>query len=205
MQAHARGLGITLEVVDASQDMALEIDVLKRSIGYTAARFVSEGDTIIADAGVTTTYLASALRGRQDVRVITNSLSVLAELEGQKGIGLVSTGGMVRHESRSLVGPGAEAALNELRADKAFIGAGGFSLDFGLSNTNIAEAAVKQAMIKAAREVYLLADSTKIGVESLIKIAPLDQVHKLITDAGISAHDRRALTQGGVDVIIAEA
>ncbi len=196
--------GIAIEVVDASQDMALEVDALKKAIGITASRFINDGDTVIIDAGITTRHLAEALAGRRGIRVITNSLPVLAELGGVKGIDLVSTGGEVRHESLSLVGPGAETTLRELRADKAFLGGAGLSVEFGLSNSNIAEAAVKQTMIKAARKVILLADHTKIGLESLVKIAPLNNISMLITDPGISAHDRAAFTQGGVDVIIAE-
>ncbi len=204
MQDHCRTMGIILEVMDASQDMAQEIDALKRAIGHTAARFVHEGDTIIIDAGVTTAYLAQALRGQKCLTVITNSLPVLAELEDERGITLVASGGVVRPESRSLTGPEAEATFQKLRADKAFISATGLSIDFGLSNTNIPEATIKQAMIRAAREVILLVDYTKIGVESLVKIASIDSIHRLITNMGLSSHDRLALTQQGIEVSIAE-
>ena len=98
---------------------------------------------------------------------------------------------MIRTESRSLIGPGAEATFHDLRADKAFIAGTGLSLDFGLSNTNIVEASVKQAMLRAAREVALLADHTKTGTESLVRVAPLKSIHRLITDAGISPPLRR--------------
>ena len=204
MQDHCRAIGVALEVMDASQDLAQEIHALKQAIGHTAARFVHEGDTIIIDAGVTGSYLARALRGRHGLTVITNSLPVLAELENESGITLMASGGVVRLESRSLTGSEAEATFHKLRADKAFISATGLSVDFGLSNTNMPEATVKQAMIGAAREVILLADNTKIGVESLVKIAPLDHIHRLITDMGISSHDRLTLTQRGIEVSIAE-
>lgn len=204
MQAYTRDLGISLEVVDATSDMAQEVDALKRAIGHAAARFVHPHDTVIIDAGRTAAFLAEALRDKRDLTVITNSLRVLAELVDEGGITLVSSGGVVRRETQALVGPGAELAFKELRADKAFISITGVSLDFGLSNTNIQEASVKQAMLKAAREVILLADTTKIGVESLIKVAPIESVDRLITDSGISAHDRLMLTQRGVEVSIAE-
>ncbi|NOZ70496.1 MAG: substrate-binding domain-containing protein [Chloroflexi bacterium] len=205
MQSYTRSLKIYLEIVDASYDMTREVAILKRTIGHTAAHFVNEGDTIILDSGVTTAYLASALRGKENITVITNSQSVLETLAKEKGITLISSGGLMRHESQSFVGPGAEAAFRDLRADKAFISATGISFDFGLSNTNMEEAAVKQAMINAAKEVILLADYSKIGVESLIKIAPLEKVHTLITDPGVSAHDHAALAQRGINVIIAES
>jgi DeoR/GlpR family transcriptional regulator of sugar metabolism len=203
MQDRARELGIQLEVVDATGDMAQEIDAVKRNIGCAAARLVNEGDTIIIDGGVTTTYMAQALRGRQSLTVITNSVAVLSELAGERGITLLSSGGVVRSQSRSLTGPSAEATFLNLRADKAFIAGTGLSANFGLSNTSVQEAGVKQAMLRAAREVVLLADHTKIGVESLVKIAPIESIHRLITDVGISAHDRQSLAQLGIEVIIA--
>ncbi len=204
MGALADELGIEFEVVDASQDLSEETDTLKRAIGYTAAQYVTPGDTVIIDAGITTAYMAQALRGRQGIRVITNSLAVLAALDGETGIDLVSTGGVVNHASHSLIGSAAEATYTDLRADTAFIGGAGISIGFGVSNSSITEAAIKQAMLKAARKVIVLADHTKIGLESLIKIAPLSSIDAIITDSGLSAHDRAAFTQGGVDIIIAE-
>ena len=204
MQEHSRSLGIGLEVVDTSQDLAHEVEALKQAIGKAAARYVYDGDTVILDSGRTTAYLAHALRGRQGLTVITNSLAVLDELRDEQGITLVSCGGVVRRETDSLVGPSAEATLRDLRADRAFLAVTGISFSFGLSNTNIAEATVKQAILEAAREIILLADYSKIGVESLVKIAPLESVHRLITDGGISAHDRMALTERGIEVSIAD-
>ncbi len=203
MQERSRHLGIYLEVVDASEDLAFEIEAAKKAIGAAAARYVRGGDTIILDAGATTAYLARALQGREGVTVITNSLRVLAQLRDEHGITLVSSGGVVRRESQALTGRAAEATFQDLRVDKAFLSATGISLDFGFSNTNIPEATVKQAMLAAAREVILVADSTKIGTESLVKVAPLERVHRLVTDPGISAEDRLALSQRGVEVTIA--
>lgn len=203
MQERSRHLGVYLEVVDASEDLAFEIDAAKRAIGTAAARHVRDGDTIILDAGATTAYLAQALQGRQGVTVITNSLRVLAQLRDEHSITLVSSGGVVRRESQALTGRAAEATFQDLRVDKAFLSAAGISLDFGFSSTNIPEATVKQSMLAAAREVILVADSTKIGTESLVKVAPLARVHRLVTDPGISAEDRLALSQRGVEVTIA--
>ena len=204
MQARSCKLGISLEVLDASQDMAQEVEALKRIIGCTAARLVKDGDTIILDGGAATFYMAQALRGHQDITVITNSVAVLSVLSEEAGITLLSSGGAVRAQSRVLAGPSAEATFHALRADKAFIGGAGLSQGFGLSDTNVQEAGVKQAMLSAAREVILLADHTTIGAEALIRIAPIESVHHLVTDAGISPHDRMTLTQSGIEVTIAE-
>lgn len=203
MQEHSRSLGITLEVLDASQDQAREVEELKRMIGRAGAQRVADGSTILLDTGQTTHYLAAALRGRQNLTVITNSLNVLDELADEPGITLVSTGGVLRPGSRAFVGAGAEASLQDLRADTAFVSGTGFTLGFGLSTTSMPEAAVKRAMLQAARENFLLADHTKIGTESLVKVAPADSIQGLITDPGISPHDRLAFTQHGIQVTIA--
>ncbi len=204
MRAYAHSLGIHLQSVDASQDAEQEIDMLKRSIGCVAAQLVNPGDTIILDSGRTTAYLAQHLRGRQNITVITNSVPVLSELGSEPGIAVVATGGTLRYESMALSGPAAEASLYDLRADKAFITGTGVSLDFGLSNTNIQEATVKLMMIKAAREVILLADHTKLGIESLVKVAPLQMIHRLVTDAGISSQLRWAFIERGIEVTTAD-
>lgn len=205
MRAYAHSLGIHLQSIDASQDAEQEIDMLKRSIGRAAAELVHSGDTIILDSGRTTAYLAQHLRDRRNITIITNSVPVLAELGNAPGITVVATGGTLRRESMALSGPAAEASLYDLRADKAFITGTGVSLDFGLSNTNIQEAAVKLLMMKAAREVILLADHTKLGVESLVKVAPLHMIHRLVTDAGISPQLRWAFTERGIEVITADS
>ncbi len=181
----------------------MKLTPLNSDIGYAAARFVHNGDTIILDAGYTAAYVARALRGKQDLTVITSSLLVLAELEGEPDINVVVSGGEVKWQIHAMIGPGAEATFRDLRVDKAFVSVTGLTESFGLSGTNIPESTVKQSMIQAAREVFILADSTKIGMESLVKIAPIDAVDRLITDAGINPHDHLALTRQDIEVIIA--
>jgi hypothetical protein len=107
--------------------------------------------------------LAEELAKKEDITVITNSVPVFDSLRNIPGITLISTGGIMRHSSETLVGPTTEAALRELRADKLFLAVTGITLDFGLSHTNVGEVAAKQAMIHAAREVILLADYTVFG------------------------------------------
>jgi DeoR/GlpR family transcriptional regulator of sugar metabolism/ABC-type sugar transport system substrate-binding protein len=204
MQERCHSLDIRMEVIDASHDLDQEIDRMSRTIGWTAARFVDAGDTVILDTGKATAYLAAALHGRKDITVITNSLEVLCELADERGIRLITSGGVVRSDNRALVGSGAEETFRDLRATKAFVTGTGFSLGFGLSSSSTSEQGTKQAMVRAAREVFLLADHTTIGGESLVKVVPVEKIQRLITDSGISSHDRLAITQRGIEVTLAE-
>jgi DeoR/GlpR family transcriptional regulator of sugar metabolism len=134
---------------------------------------------------------------------ITNSIPVFDILRDRPNITLISTGGVLRHPSGTLIGSTAEAALRELRADKLFLAVKGISLEFGLSHTNPAEVAMNQAMIRAAREVILLADHTKFGQESVVQVAPANVVNKLITDNALPASIRLDLTKLGIEIVLA--
>ena len=95
--------------------------------------------------------------------------------------------------------------MRELRADKLFLMVTGISLGFGLSHTNISEVTIKQAMIRSAREVILLADHSAFGQESVIQVASPKVVHKLITDDALPASARLELTKLGIQIVLANA
>ena len=205
MQMHADHLKIELEVVDAAQHLKDEVALRKQGITQIAAQLVQPGDVLLIDGGQITMFLAEELTKKENITVITNSIPVFDILRDTPGITLISTGGVLRHSSGTLIGPTAEAALRELRADKLFLAVAGVTLDFGLSHTNLAEVAMKQAMIRAAREVILLADHTKFEHESVIQVAPAHVVNKLITDNALPASTRLDLTKLGIEIIIAGA
>lgn len=204
MRAHAESLGIELEVVDAARTLQHEIVLRQQAIARAAAGLVKEGDVILIDGGDITTCLAEELASRNNITVITNSVPVLQALRDCPAITLISTGGSLRRSSQTLIGPTTETALRELRADKLFLAATGISLGFGLSHTNLAEVAAKQAMLRAAREVILLADNTKFGQESVMQIAPATALSKLVTDNALPASTRLEFSKLGVQVIIAQ-
>jgi DeoR/GlpR family transcriptional regulator of sugar metabolism len=149
------------------------------------------------------TYLAEELAQKQDLTVITNSIPVFATLKSNPDITLISTGGLLRHSTNSLIGPTVEAALRDLRADRLFLVVTGVSLDFGLSHNDLTEVTVKQAMINATRQVILLADHTRFAQESVAQVAPTTVVHKLLTDEALPASIRLELAKLGIEVIVA--
>jgi DeoR/GlpR family transcriptional regulator of sugar metabolism len=197
-------LGVDLEVVDAEQNLKEDVAQREREIARVAAEQVSSGDVVLIDGGgAITTYLAQELACRENLTVITNALPVLQALHGCPGITLIATGGLLRRYHDTFSGPTAEQALRELRADKLFLTATGITSGFGLSHGNLAEVATKQAMLRAAREVILLADHTKFGQEAVAQIGPLSAVTRVITDNALAANTRLDLTKMGIEVIIA--
>lgn len=175
----------------------------KVRIGHAAAALVKEGHTVLLDSGTTTLEVARAIRNRRLSRVtlVTNSLAIAWELSNVAEINLIMIGGMLRRISRSFAGPQAQKMLAELRVDHFFLGVDGLEPEMGPSTPDILEAELNAAMIRSAREVSVVADSSKIGRSSLSLIAPISSVHRVITDAGIAPHHREYLEAKGIEVI----
>ena len=204
MQKYTADLGIALEVVDFEQTLKDEIHLRRIEIAQRAANEVKEGDTILIDAGPISRELAEQLINHKRITVITNSMAVLEVLKDSPAeITLISTGGAFRRSSQLFIGPTAESALKEFRIDKLLLMVTGISKNFGLYHTNISEVTIKQLMIRAAREVILLADYSCFQEEAFIQVAPISVVQKLITDDALPASTRLELGTLGVTVILA--
>ena len=157
----------------------------KDAIARHAAELVGgDGDTVLLDAGTTTGRLAHHLRVHTGLTVATSGLSALNELAGADGVTLILLGGHVRHVSQGVVGPYAEMVLRRLTVDRAFLGADGLVAGRGICEAEPTQAALKELMAGQAREVYVLADSTKLGQAPLDAWAPLPPAWTLITDDG---------------------
>jgi DeoR/GlpR family transcriptional regulator of sugar metabolism/ABC-type sugar transport system substrate-binding protein len=204
MKEYAGPLDIEIASVDAAQLSRDDLTQRQRSIAALAANQVMPGDVVLLDGDPLTFGLAEMLAGRSDVTVISNSLQVCDVLRRTPGPTLISIGGLITPGADALTGPMAEAVLRELRADKLFLTVTGITLNFGLSHANLSEVAVKQAMIRAAREVILLADHTRFGAEAVGQVASLNAVHKLITDNALPAGTRLELSKLGIAVLIAK-
>jgi DeoR/GlpR family transcriptional regulator of sugar metabolism len=203
LKEYAEQYGIGLQVIDADQNVREEVELRRRQIAHKAANLVEDGEVLIVDGGPIALYLAEELKQKKDITVITNSVDVFEALNRTPGITLISTGGTVRYSTQILVGPTAEGALKELRADKSFLMVSGITLDFGLSHHTISEVTIKQAMIRSAREVIVLADHTVFGAEVGIQVAPLKAVHKLITDDALPPSTRLDISKAGIQVVLA--
>jgi DeoR family fructose operon transcriptional repressor len=203
LKDYAGQYGISLQVIDAEQNVRDEIDARRQQIASKAAALVEPGDVVLVDGGPIAGYLAEELKLKKDITVITNSVVVFDTLNRAPGITLISTGGTVRSQTQMLVGPTAEGALKELRADKLFLMVSGITLDFGLSHHTISEVTIKQAMIRSARDVIVLADHTAFGAEVGIQIAPIKVAHQLITDDALPPSTRLDLSKAGIQVTLA--
>jgi len=170
-------------------------------IAAAATRMVQRGQVVVLDSGTTTTAIARGLRDFQSLTVVTNAVNIAAELAGTP-IEVILTGGTLRKNSFSLVGPMAEDTLRHLNADLLFLGVDGFDVRYGLTTPNLLEAQVNRVMIEVARRVVVVCDSSKFGRRSLSLIAPTSTIHEVITDRRIPKPDLRALKKAGAEVTL---
>jgi len=176
-----------------------EMENEKAAIARLAARIITPGSTILIDSGSTTHFLAAQIK---DIRltVITNSILIIQDLLSSDSIELLVSSGVLRRQSMALIGQVSRPFFEQFHADLVFIGATSFSLEKGVSCSNIIEAETKRNMIKCGVKVCLLADSSKAGKVSMAHICDWDDVDILVTDS-MSAEDERVLEQYGVKVI----
>jgi DeoR family transcriptional regulator of aga operon len=174
----------------------------KLAIAIAAARLVAEGQVVILDSGTTTTEIARALRNFKNLTIITNAVNIAAEL-ANSSLEIILTGGAVRKNSFSLVGPIAEETLRRLSADILFLGVDGFDVHYGLSTPNLQEAKVNRVMVEIAKRTVATCDSSKFGRRSLSLIVEPSALHHVITDHGIRKADMKALKRAGIEVTLA--
>ena len=176
----------------------------KEAIGRMAWSLIQPGESIYIDAGSTTAYLALAMDDARRIAVVTNSTAVLQTLESKSNMETILLGGQVHALSHSLVGPIAEETVRPFRFTKAFLGAVGINLPEGFTQSNIDEVPVKKRVAANARQVIVLADSSKVNRDVLVLFLRPDQVHTVITDSGIAAENRAGLEEKGIQVLIAD-
>ena len=172
----------------------------KQHIAHAALRRIGPNDTVYLDGGSTVLELARLLRERTNLTVVTNSLRTAIELAGH-GPRLILIGGELRRLSQTLVGPLTRLILAQLHVDKAFMGTIGLSLKEGLTTTDPSEAYTKEEVMAQAREVILLADSSKAGKVSFTRAGELGKVKVLITDSSIDSKFARELRKRGIEVV----
>ncbi|MFM9277094.1 DeoR/GlpR family DNA-binding transcription regulator [Paenibacillus jiagnxiensis] len=159
----------------------------KERIGRKAAELIASGDTIVIDVGTTALELAKAIADRERLTVLTNSIAVAYYLMESLNSGrfsgkIIVIGGDLNPEQQSMSGSVAEHTLSRFRVDKAFISIGGISVKRGISDYDIEETSMSRLMIENAGQTIVLADDSKIGREAFVEIAPIREVHTVVSN-----------------------
>lgn len=175
----------------------------KTAIARKAVDVLGDCRSVMLDGSTTTLAVARQLRGRSGLTVITTSLPAAAELQHEPGVDVLLTGGYIRSASPDLTGSLAEANLELLRAEIAFLGADAVDGHGNVFTNPPDNSAVLLRMIASAQRVYVVADHTKLGGSALRRFGELRKWAGLITDEACDPGFVDQLREQGIDVIIA--
>ena len=176
----------------------------KRKIAATALDLLPGSDgSLLLDGGSSVAALAEVLPGDRRLLVATHSVPIAARLAAAPGVDLHVLGGRVRGITQCAVGERTVATLADLRVDVAFLGTNGITAEHGFTTPDEAEASVKRAMVRAGHRVVVLADSSKLGREHLVRFAAPEEVDVLVTDSGAGPAAVAELEDAGVEVVLA--
>lgn len=176
----------------------------KRIVGRLAAALVADQDHLYLDSGTTCFELCLQLRRRRGLSVIVNSARLAAELAAIPEISVIMIGGHYRPDRMDTIGPLASATIDQLRGYRAFIGADGLSMDFGVTASDIDSAHLYRQAIHNARETILVVDHTKFLTPSLFKITDFDSISRIVTDRRPSPEWLDYLNARGIDAVFPE-
>ncbi|WP_083235910.1 DeoR/GlpR family DNA-binding transcription regulator [Halomonas caseinilytica] len=175
-------------------------NLAKRHIACKATQLIEDGDSIMLDSSSTACELISLLHERSDLQLISNSLRLAAasvETEHE----LITVGGELRKKSLAFVGGLAEESLARFNVDWALLGCKALHPEFGVLESNLAEAQIKRVMMAHARRTALLIDHTKFDNNALVKISELEAIDVIVTDAPPSVEWVKRFDAEGVRVI----
>jgi DeoR family fructose operon transcriptional repressor len=173
----------------------------KQQIGKVAAAKVVDGDTVFMDCGSTVFAMCAHLKKFSKLKIITNSLPIVAELVDVPGISINLIGGELDKERRAVHGDMAVQHIDAYHAKKAFIGVDGVSLKNGLTAHSEKESQITKAFLRNSEQVYLLIDSSKIGKDTYVKFETLKVIDFLITDTQLETSLKKEIEEQGVRVL----
>lgn len=156
----------------------------KRKIAMRALEYIEDGDSILLDSGTTSFYLARLLHKRQGLKIVVADVKIAEELAGFSDIETYVIAGNVRPGYYSIGGTMAEEIIKQFKAEKAFLTADAVDPEAGVTNFSMFEVGVKRAIVKAGKQVILIADHSKIGKKGFVKVCDLSEVDIFITSKG---------------------
>lgn len=176
----------------------------KNTIALEAVNLINDGDTIILDASTSSLFVAKHIKDRKGLTVITNALKVVLELAKCTDITVISTGGIMRHNSLSYVGRAAESSLDNYYASKLFFSCKGFSISRGLTDSNEQESDLRRKMLKCCDKAIFLCDQTKFESVGYVTTAKLEDIDMFITDTEVPKEWGDKMEEAGVGIKIAK-
>jgi DeoR family glycerol-3-phosphate regulon repressor len=190
------------QIEDYGTRQVINADAKRRIALAVAARLPSSCSAFI-NIGTTTEEVARALLHHSDLHVVTNNLNVAAILSDNPGCEIIIAGGIVRNRDKGIVGDSTVDFIEQFKVDVGIIGTSSIELDGTLRDFDPREVRVAQSIVKHSREVWLVADGSKIGRSALVRMGHVADIDVFFTDVAPPPPLAEVLAEKGVAVVIA--
>jgi DeoR/GlpR family transcriptional regulator of sugar metabolism len=175
----------------------------KLRIARKLASLVSEGETILIESGSANALLARELVKTRQVTIMTTNVYIARQFRKNPQANVVILGGIYQHDSETLVGKITKACIDQVNIHKAFIGIDGYTTEDGFTLRDMFRAEVSGHIIRKAREVFVVSDSSKFGNTGLTNICQLTDIQHIATNEDLNPAYREEFRKAGIDLILA--
>lgn len=173
----------------------------KQRIAKAAADLISDGDTIMIEAGTTTALIPKYLANKSYIHIVTNSMLAFTSARSNPSVRITLVGGEFRNSTESFVGSIALETIRRFNVKYAFVGTDGFSVKAGITTQLIEGGDILKEMKERAEQTILLADSSKYNKAGVVSILPLASMDMIITDSSISKEAIAEIEEQNVKLI----
>jgi len=196
------GGAVLREADDLSDRLGINYEQ-KLAIARRVASCITEGETILIESGSVNALLARELVKEKKVTIITTNVFIARQLRKEEKAGIILLGGIYQHHSESLVGRITRACLDQLNIGKAFIGIDGYTSATGFTSRDLLRAEISAYIVRKARDVYVVSDSSKFGREELSTICYPGDIRHLATDSNLEPAYLEEFRKAGIELILA--
>jgi DeoR/GlpR family transcriptional regulator of sugar metabolism len=176
----------------------------KEAIARRAESLILDGDTVFLEGSTTVFELARHLAHRNRLTVVTNSPTIVCELQRSSGVTVLCTGGDLQKDTFYLSGEWAHHSLSEIRVDKAVVGVSAIDPAYGISTSRQAEAQIKKMIAQVAKTRIALADNSKFGNQCFAYVGPVTDIDVLVTDSKTAPKYIKEMRDAKIEVLVAE-
>lgn len=174
----------------------------KIKIARKAASFVNEGETILIESGSINALFAREIAKKKQVTIITTNAYIARQFRKNSEANIILLGGIYQHLSESMVGKITKTGIDQVNFSKAFLGIDGFTTESGFTLRDLLRSEISSYIIKKAKKVFIVTDSSKFGKTELTNICDLKDIHHLITDDNLSDSYHKLIQKTGVDITL---
>ena len=196
------GGAVLREADDLSDRLGVNYE-RKLKIARKVSSYVDDGETILIESGSVNVLLARELLKTRKVTIITTNVYIARQFRKNEQSNIIILGGIYQHDSESLVGKMTKACIDQINIDKAFIGIDGYTTETGFTLRDLFRAEISSYIIRKARDVFIVSDSSKFGKKELTNICYPEDIQHVATDSDLDTPYQNELKKAGVHLILA--